>query len=56
MWNLRDFADNTAVIQDDGQYFSYAELADLTDALADKVPPRSLVFNLCENSIESLVG
>lgn len=56
MWNLRDFADNTAVIQDDGQRFSYAELADLTDALADKVPPRSLVFILSENSIESLVG
>lgn len=56
MWNLRDFAENTAVVQDDGQRFSYAELADLTDALADKVPPRSLVFNLCENSIESLVG
>ena len=56
MWDLRKYADNTAVIQDDGQYFSYAELADLTDALADKVPPRSLVFNLCENSIESLVG
>ena len=56
MWDLRKYADGMAVVQDDGQSVTYAQLADLTEALAAKVPPRSLVFNLCENSIESLVG
>ena len=56
MWNLRKFADNIAVIQDDGQHFSYTELADLTDKLAEKISPRSLVFSLCRNSIGALAG
>ena len=56
MWNLREFANNTALVQDDGQRFSYAELADLTDTLASKIPSRSLVFNLCQNTIGALVG
>ena len=50
-----DFA-GTAVVTDDGRRVSYAELRQLTDAWAAKVPPRSLVFLLVENNLDSLVA
>ena len=45
-----------AVVCDDGMVVSYAELKRLTDAWAAKVPPRSLVFLLVENNLDSLVA
>ncbi len=50
-----DFA-GTAVVTDDGRMVSYSELRQLTDAWAAKVPPRSLVFLLVENNLDSLVA
>ena len=54
IFNL-DFA-GTAVIMDDGRRVSYAELQQLTDEWAAKVPPRSLVFLLVGNNLDSLVA
>ncbi len=56
MWNLLEFKENTAVITDSGEEFSYARLAEETEALAAQVPARCLVFNLCSNSVGSLIG
>ena len=46
----------TAVIADDGREVSYADLRQMTDAWAAKIPPRSLVFLLVGNHLESLVS
>ena len=46
----------TAVVTDDGRGVSYAELKRMTDEWAAKVPPRSLVFLLVGNNLDSLVA
>ena len=48
--------DGTAIVTDDGQTVSYAELKRLTDDWAEKVPTRSLVFLLVGNNLDSLVA
>lgn len=45
-----------AVITGDGTEVSYAELKAKTDLLAQKMRERSLVFCLCSNTLDSLVG
>lgn len=45
-----------AVVTDDGRAVSYAELKRMTDEWAAKVPPRSLVFLLVGNNLDSLVA
>lgn len=50
-----DFS-GTALVVDDGMGVSYAELKRLTDEWAAKVPPRSLVFLLVGNNLDSLVA
>ena len=54
MFNLN--FDGTAVVADDDRIVSYAELKQLTDEWAAKVPPRSLVFLLVGNNLDSLVA
>lgn len=46
----------TAIVTDDGREVGYAELKRMTDEWAAKVPPRSLVFLLVGNNIDSLVA
>lgn len=48
--------DGTAVITDDGRSVSYAGLRELCDAWNPAVAPRSLVFLLVANTLESLVA
>lgn len=45
-----------AIITDDGRQVSYAEFRQMTDAWAEKIPPRSLVFLLVGNHLDSLVS
>ena len=45
-----------AVVADDGRTVSYAELKQMTEEWAAKVPPRSLVFLLVGNNLDSLVA
>ena len=54
LFNL--FHSGIAVITDGGSVVSYAELKRMTDEWAAKVPPRSLVFLLVGNNIDSLVA
>lgn len=56
IFDLARFKNMTAVIADDGRNVSYAELRQMTDAWAAKIPPRSLVFLLVGNHLESLVS
>ena len=48
--------DGISVICDDGRALSYADLKRLSDAWAVAIPPRSLVFILATNTVESLVA
>lgn len=48
--------DGVAVVTNDGRTVSYAELKRMTDEWAARVPPRSLVFLLVGNNIDSLVA
>lgn len=50
-----DFS-STAVITDDGKVVSYSELKRMTDEWAARMPPRSLVFLLVSNNLDSLVA
>ena len=54
LFNL--FHNGIAVITDGGSVVSYAELKRMTDEWAAKVPPRSLVFLLVGNNLDSLVA
>lgn len=56
MWDFNRFADQTAVVCDDGKTFSYNELEQKGKALAEAVGGRCLVFNLCSNTFGSLLG
>ena len=48
--------DGVAVVTNDGRTVRYAELKRMTDEWAARVPPRSLVFLLVGNNIDSLVA
>ena len=52
MFNLSKFGDNLAVITDKGEQLTYAEL----DAMTRIDVPRGLVFLMCSNTLQSLVG
>lgn len=56
MWDLQKYAENTAVIEDGGRQTSYAELHEYCRRFAAHVPARSLIFNLCSNTLGSLIG
>lgn len=45
-----------AVIGEDGEQISYAKLLQIADAVGRLLPPRSLVFCLCDNNLESLAA
>ena len=47
---------SNAVVTDDGRTVSYAKLKQMTDEWAAMMPPRSLVFLLVGNNIDSLVA
>lgn len=56
MFRLSDFAERTACITPDGKHYSYAELDALSAELKAGMEPHRLVFCLCENNVESLMG
>lgn len=55
MWNFNEYGNSVAAIDDKGSCLTYSELAKSSDEFK-KVCGRTLAFNLCENSIGSLVG
>lgn len=56
MWNLEKYANNEAIICDDGNSLSYRELNDVSFSLYNNIERRCLVFILCNNDIGSLIG
>ncbi len=56
MWDFKPFERNIAVIEENSNSVSYAELSHLSDALLQNIPSRCLVFNLSSNCLGALVG
>jgi long-chain acyl-CoA synthetase len=46
----------TAIITESSEHFTYAELLTTADVLKEYINKRCLVFSVCENSLESVVG
>ena len=56
IWNLKQYKDNTAFIDDMGNNMSYIELYLETQFLAKQTGGRCLVFALCQNTVGSVLG
>ena len=47
---------SVAVIDDENNKYKYSDLISFKNVFKSKIPERSLVFCLCKNNIESLIG
>lgn len=56
MWDTERYSNNIAVIEENGNQVTYAELENYNKDLAAFIPKRCLVFNICTNNLGSLVG
>ncbi|MCR4615561.1 MAG: AMP-binding protein [Clostridiales bacterium] len=56
IWDLEEYADNPALLDENGDSVTYRELKELSDSAAEAVGERCLVFSLCKNAIGSVVG
>lgn len=56
MWDSDKYSNNIAIIEEDGNKVTYAELENYNQELAKYIEKRCLVFNLCTNTLGSLVG
>ena len=50
------YGSSTAIISESFEHFSYDELLKAANALNSHIKKRCLVFSMCENSLESIVG
>lgn len=49
-------ADSVALVDDSGNRITYGKLAELMDMVGGQVEPRTLIFNLCKNTVGSVIG
>lgn len=56
VWDLEKFGDSVAVIDEFGETVTYAQLKNESEAVAQAVGQRCLVFSLCRNETGSLIG
>lgn len=56
MWNLDNFSNNIAVIEENGNKVFYSQFENYTKDLTQNISERCLVFNMCRNELGSLVG
>ncbi|WP_443826191.1 AMP-binding protein [Desulfovibrio sp.] len=56
MWDLLKFKANVALVDADGNNYSYATLHNASKELAAHVPARCLVFCFCSNTVGSVLG
>lgn len=56
IWNLEQFANKTAIIDEFGNSLSYGQLNQEAKEFANKTGKRCLVFCLCRNEIGSILG
>lgn len=56
MWDLQQYDEHVAMIDDKGQQVTYHELAEVQQRITKKIGRRTLVVALCKNSIGSVAG
>ena len=56
MFDLNKFSTNVALIDDNGNEYTYAEVLAETIKISDKIQDNALSICLCSNSVESIVG
>lgn len=56
IWELDNYADNIAVLDEYGNSITYGQLCIQTEQLVKAIGKRTLVFTLCRNEIGSLLG
>ena len=56
MWNFNKYSNKIAIIDDRNNQISYKELDEIGLNLANVVGKRCLVFSMCTNQLESVVG
>ena len=56
MFDLNKFSSNVALIDDNGNEYTYAEVLAETIKISDKIQDNALSICLCSNSVESIVG
>ena len=56
MWNLSNFKNNIALVNAEGDEYSYAALHSVCNEIVSHIPKRCLVFCLCSNTIGSVAG
>lgn len=57
VWNLANYKENIAVVDETGKEYTYLTLSEKSDEIALQVKSgRSLIFCLCQNEIGSLAG
>ena len=54
--DINKYKDFLAVITEDSKYIYYDELISVADLFKNEIKPRSLVFILCNNNLESIAG
>jgi acyl-CoA synthetase (AMP-forming)/AMP-acid ligase II len=54
--DIEKYGPATAIISESGEHFTYNELLKDADNLKNYIKKRILVFSLCKNSLESIVG
>lgn len=56
IWNLGQFNNNVALIDEFGGQLTYSQLNENANAVAEAIGKRCLVFSLCRNEIGSVIG
>lgn len=56
MWNFKKYANNAAIIDDQGKALTYQQLDIAIEKLVANIKDRCLVFSLCTNSFGGVVG
>ena len=56
MWNFSDYNDENAIINEFGEVLSYRDFENKINVINKLVSRRCLIFELCNNSIGSIVG
>lgn len=54
--NNREYRNNTALYLNKNEIYTYRKLIDLIDRFSLQIKKRILVFFLCNNNIESIIG
>lgn len=56
IWNLEQYKDNVALIDDSQNQLTYGELSAEGESLANRIGRRCMIFSLCRNEIGSVFG